>query len=81
MTGESATTVVVRSGRSEFDDRCQQLVREVTHFGVCPVYFPITVSLSNARRVYRPAAAPPPPSGAGEPLVMASEDSKSFCDI
>lgn len=80
MVGESATSVVVRSARSWPDGRCQELLRVVTWSGGCPEYYSTTKTLSAARRVYRPAGAPPPPAGVAPGLVVASRDNPgSYC--
>lgn len=73
MVGEATASVITRSARNWSDGRCQVLLRRVQYAG-CFEDFATTKTLTAARRVYRPAGAPPPPSGTGPGLVVVSEN-------
>lgn len=79
MVGESVTSVVVRSARVWPSGQCQTLVRKVTHRGTCPETYPISWTLASGRAVYRPAGAPPPPTGYGGELVMSTTNLTTYC--
>jgi hypothetical protein len=80
MVGETTQSVTTRSARTWPSGLCQTLVRRVTWSGNCPETYPTSKTLSAARRVYRPAGAPPPPTGDGGELVVSSTNyPNSYC--
>jgi hypothetical protein len=74
MVGSATTSVTVRSARTWPDGRCQVLVRRYFYIGGCFNDSVTNKQLAAARRVYRPAGAPPPPAGYGEELVVATRN-------
>jgi hypothetical protein len=73
MVGSAITSVTVKSARSWTDGRCQVLVRRFFYgAGGCFDDSVTNKQLASARRVYRPAGAPPPPTGSGGELVVAT---------
>jgi hypothetical protein len=80
MVGEATTSVTVRSARTWPDSTCRSLVHATTWSGTCLETYPTTKTLSGARRVYRPAGAPPPPTGyGGEWIVSSTDHPNSYC--
>jgi hypothetical protein len=79
MVGQATSSVVVRSARTGAEGRCQIVVRETTWSGTCYMTNPIAWTLPSARRVYRPAGAPPPPTGSGGELVVDWRDLGGVC--
>lgn len=78
MVGENTTSVWVGYARTS-DGLCNQLLEKVTWGGRCPQYDATAQLLSTARIVYRPAGAPPPPSGEGPGLVVKSSNRTGQC--
>jgi hypothetical protein len=80
MVGETAQSVTTRSARTWPSGKRQALLHKTTYSGTCADTQPTTKTLSSARRVYRPANAPPPPAGYGSGLVVSSTNhANSYC--
>lgn len=81
MVGQAtASNVVVSSGRTWGDGRCQMLAHRTTWSGACPELTPTTKTIGAARRIYRPSGAPPPPAGSARELVVSSTNYPgSYC--
>ena len=80
MVGQATASVRVSSARTGIEGRCQELVHLTTWRGGCPEYSSTTKFLAQGRRIYRPAGAPPPPSGSGGQLVVSSYNNPdSYC--
>jgi hypothetical protein len=77
MVGETTQSVATHSARTWPSGLCQTLVHKTTYNG-CSENVPTVKTLSSARRVYRPAGAPPPPAGYGADLVVSSTNLPKF---
>jgi hypothetical protein len=67
------------SARTASDGRCQQLVQRETWRHGCPEDQPTQNTLASARKVYRPAGAPPPPAGTGPHFVVTLINNNANC--
>ncbi len=80
MVGEATQGATVRSMRSWPDGLCQTLVHQVTWSWSCAETHPTTQWLAAARKVYRPAGAPPAPEGwGGEVVVSSTNHNGAYC--
>jgi hypothetical protein len=81
MVGETTTSVTVYSARTGFSGSCQRLIHRQSwgNNRFCYQDSETSKTLTMARRIYRPTAAPPPPAGSIGGLIVSSVNYPGMC--